>query len=152
MRSLHLIPAFLNLFTLVCRIHSSNNNNNKTYQLGSPSLTSNRQTKNKTGHNSISPSPRPHWMGQYIFTDIYSPRLVTNCCPGNGLNHVHIMECLSGQKTFPFLRVLRSSLLCLTQLGADSLSPKMIELTLWNPWNGFYVSGNPSLKVIINNY
>ena len=46
----------------------------------------------------------------YIYADIATPGLATNCCLGDGLNHVHIMECPGGYKTFSFLRVPESSL------------------------------------------
>ena len=53
----------------------TNNNNNNTYRLSSPSLASScRQKLRWTTLNGP----------VYIYTDIASPGLVTNCYPGNG--------------------------------------------------------------------
>ena len=69
----------------------TNNNNNNTYWLSNPSLASSWQTKNKTGYNSNIPVTTLNGPG-FIHADIATPGLASNCCSGNGLNHVHIME------------------------------------------------------------
>ena len=74
-----------------------NNNNNNTYRLNSPSLMSRWQMKNKTDHTK--------WAGKYLCW--YRHFCATIRCPGNRLNHMHLMKFSGGHETFPFLRVLR---------------------------------------------
>ena len=91
----------------------TNNDNDNTYRLSSPSLASSWQTKYKMCRNPIHTANTLNGP-VYIYADIATPGLATNCCPGNGLNHARIMECPGGHKTFSLPQSGSSSLLHVT--------------------------------------
>ena len=119
----------------------TNSNNNNTYRFGRPSLASSWQKKIR--HTSLNGPV-------YIYADITTPGLATNCCPGNGLSNVRMMECPGGHKTLPFLSSDFTSACNATEckFTVYTIELRQFLLFCWVCWSTEWISrtGSPSLS------